>query len=153
MMRRPILVLLTAVSLAGCEDATAPSLVARHYALGRIGLTAPPIPQGPDGGAPWLLADTLALDSDRSRDNGTGVMTRIQVIRDGQGVTHRQVTAHRYLVEGTVFSYDSCPIDALCLASLVHAPISFAVIGDSLFQSGPEASPLPGAVYGRIRGH
>lgn len=140
-----------AVLAAGCHENTGPSLLAESYALARIGLQTPPIPQGPDGGAPFLLADTLRLDDPRPRDETGTVLTRIQVMRDDNGATQRLESQHRYQLEGNILSYDSCPIDALCIASLVYAPLDFLVVGDSLFQVGPEASPLPQSVYGRVR--
>jgi hypothetical protein len=151
-MRKLGFITLTAAALAaGCDENTGPSLLAESYALARIGAQTPPIPQGPDGGAPFLLADTLHLADPRPRDEIIAVLTRIQIMRDGNGTTHRMESQHRYQVEGDILSYDSCPIDAFCIASLVYAPLDFQIIGDSLFQTGPEASPLQKSVYGRVR--
>ena len=142
---------MTAALAAGCDESTGPSLLGESYALARIGLQTPPIPLGPDGGAPFLLADTLRLDDERPRDETGAVLTRIQVVRDDNGVTNRMESQHRYQLEGDILSYDTCPLGALCIASLVYAPLEFQVVGDSLFQTGPEASPLPKSVYGRVR--
>ena len=151
-MRKLGFITLVAAALAtGCDESTGPSVLAESYALARIGLVVPPIPLGPDGGAPFLLADTLRLTDPRPRDEIMAVLTRIQVIRDGNGITNRMESQHRYQFDGDILSYDSCPIDAFCIASLVYAPLDFQVIGDSLFQIGPEASPLPTSVYGRVR--
>lgn len=151
-MRKLAVITFAATALAaGCDDHTGPSLLAETYALARIGLQVPPIALGPDGGAPFLLADTLRLDDDRPRDETGAVLTRIQVVRDDNGVTNRLESEHRYQLEGDILSYDSCPIDALCIASLVYAPLEFQVVGDSLFQTGPQASPLQKSVYGRVR--
>ncbi|HJR36271.1 MAG TPA: hypothetical protein VJ817_15040 [Gemmatimonadales bacterium] len=143
--------LAAAALAAGCDESTGPSVLAESYALARIGLLAPPIPLGPDGGPPFLLADTLRLTDPRPREEIMAVLTRIQVTRDGNGISHRMESQHRYQFDGDILSYDSCPIDAFCIASLVYAPIDFQVVGDSLFQVGPEASPLPQSVYGRVR--
>src|SRR5687767_2003916 len=67
---------------AGCDENTGPSLLAESYALARIGEQTPPIPLGPDGGAPFLLADTLRLADPRPRDETIAVLTRIQIMRD-----------------------------------------------------------------------
>jgi hypothetical protein len=151
-MRKLGFITLTAAALAaGCDENTGPSLLAESYALARIGVQTPPIPQGPDGGAPFLLADTLHLADPRPRDEIIAVLTRIQIMRDDNGIAHRMESQHRYQVEGDILSYDSCPIDAFCIASLVYAPLDFQIIGDSLFQTGPEASPLQKSVYGRVR--
>ena len=143
--------LAAAALAAGCDESTGPSLLAESYALARIGAQTPPIPQGPDGGAPFLLADTLRLDDGRPRDEAQAVLTRIQVMRDQNGATHRSESQHRYTVDGDILSYDSCPVDAFCIASLVYAPLDFQIVGDSLFQTGPQASPLQKSVYGRVR--
>jgi hypothetical protein len=151
-MRKLGLITLAAAALAaGCDESTGPSRLAEWYALARIGLVAPPIPLGPDGGPPFLLADTLRLTELRPRDEIMAVLTRIQVLRDGNGTTHRTESRHRYQFDGDILSYDSCPVDSFCIASLVYAPLDFQVVGDSLFQVGPEASPLPQSVYGRVR--
>jgi len=152
-MRRTVLIILLAGALGSCDDeSTTPSLFSRVYALGRIGSQTPPIPQGPTGGAPFLLGDTLRLGAGRSRGESEGVLTRIQHFLDGNQVTHRLVTHHGYAVEGNSLVYESCPLESACIASLVAAPVYFVVIGDSLFQTGPQGSPLPGAVYGRVSG-
>ena len=151
-MRKLGLIILAAVALAaGCDESTGPSRLAESYALARIGLLVPPIPLGPDGGPPFLLADTLRLTDPRPRDETMAVLTRILVTRNGDGTTHRQESQHRYQFDGDILSYDSCPIGSFCIASLVYAPLDFQVVGDSLFQIGPEASPLPQSVYGRVR--
>ena len=150
-MRKLGFITLAAAALAaGCDESTGPSVLAESYALARIGLQVPPIPLGPDGGAPFLLADTLRLTDPRPRDE-MAVLTRIQVTRDGNGISHRMESRHRYQFDGDILSYDSCPIDSFCIASLVYAPLDFQVVGDSLFQIGPEAFPLPQSVYGRVR--
>jgi hypothetical protein len=151
-MRKLGLITVVAAALAmGCDESTGPSVLAESYALARIGLQVPPIPLGPDGGPPFLLADTLRLDDPRPRDEIMAVLTRIQVMRDGNGITNRMESRHRYQFDGDLLRYDTCPIDAFCIASLVYAPLDFQVVGDSLFQVGPEASPLPKSVYGRVR--
>ena len=64
-MRKLGLITLAAAALAaGCDESTGPSVLAESYALARIGLLAPPIPLGPDGGPPFLLADTLDVQRD-----------------------------------------------------------------------------------------
>jgi hypothetical protein len=145
-MRRMVFLTQLAAAAGGCSDeSTSPSLFSRVYALGRIGAQTPPIPQGPSGGAPFLLGDTLRLGASRSRGETEGVLTRIQHFLDGNQVTHRLVTHHGYVIDGN-------SLVSACIASLIAAPVYFVVIGDSLFQTGPQASPLPGAVYGRVSG-
>ena len=146
-----LITLAAAALTAGCDESTGPSRLAESYALARIGVQVPPIPLGPDGGPPFLLADTLRLTDPRPRDETMAVLTRILVTRNGNGTTHRMESQHRYQFDGDILSYDSCPIDAFCIGSLVYAPLDFQVVGDSLFQIGPEASPLPPSVYGRVR--
>ena len=151
-MRKLGFITFAAVTLAaGCDESTGPSVLAESYALARIGLQVPPIALGPDGGPPFLLADTLRLTDPRPRDAIEAALTRILVTRNGDGTTHRMESRHRYQFDGDILSYDTCPIDAFCIASLVYAPLDFQVVGDSLFQVGPEASPLPKSVYGRVR--
>ena len=151
-MRKLGLIALGLTALAsGCDENTGPSVLAESYALARIGLQTPPIPLGPDGGPPFLLADTLRLTDPRPRDEIMAVLTRIQVTQNGNGTTHRMESQHRYQFDGDILRYDSCPIDSFCIASLVYAPLDFQIVGDSLFQIGPEASPLPQSVYGRVR--
>ena len=150
-MRRPIFISLLTLVLAGCDDGTAPSILPNAYALARIGVQTPPIPQGPSGGAPFLVADTLRLDNGRPREELGRVLTRILVIQDADGTDYRMESEHVYTIEDGVLTYDSCPRDALCLASLVYAPMTFQIVGDSLFQIPPPASPAPAAVYGAVR--
>ena len=150
-MRKMMVCSLALVVLGGCGESTSPSHLSATYALARIGLQTPPIAQGPSGGAPFLLADTLRLDNGRPREELDGVLRRIQVVRDGNGVNYRMETEHVFAIENGVLTYDSCPREAFCLGSLVYAPLTFQIVGDSLFQIGPQASPLPGAVYGAVR--
>lgn len=149
-MRRLIFVSLAAAVLAGCDEGTSPSLPHDSYALARIGVQTPPIPQGPEGGAPFLIADTLRLDVGRPREDPGRVLRRILVVRDGNGTNHRMESEHGFTIENGVLTYDSCPRDALCAASLVYAPLAFQMVGDSLFQIGPQAFPLPWSVYGAV---
>jgi hypothetical protein len=151
MVRRLIFVSLAAMALGGCNESTSPSLLPDAYALARIGVQTPPIPQGPSGGAPFLIADTLRLDHGRPREDLGWVLTRILVVRDDNGTDYRMESEHIFTIEGSVLTYDSCPRDALCVASLVYAPLVFQIVGDSLFQIGPQASPLPASVYGAVR--
>lgn len=150
-MRRLILVSIAALALTGCNDGTSPSSLPNEYVLARIGLLTPPIPQGPSGGAPFLIADTLRLDMGRSRRDLGRVLERILVVQDANGTNHRMATEHVFTIENGVLTYDTCPRDAFCLGSLVYAPLVFQIVGDSLFQSGPEASPMQRSVYGAVR--
>ena len=150
-MRSLIVLVLATSALGGCGESTSPSHLSDTYALARIGLQTPPIPQGPSGGAPFLLADTLRLDDGRPREDLGRVLRRIQVIRDGNGVNYRTETEHVFAIEDGLLIYDSCPRQSFCLGSLVYAPLVFQIVGDSLFQNGPQGSPLPGAVYGAVR--
>ncbi len=150
-MRSLIVLLFATAALGGCGESTSPSHLSDTYALARIGLQTLPIPQGPSGGAPFLLADTLRLDGGRPRENLEGVLRRIQVVRDGNGVNYRMETEHVFAIENGVLTYDSCPRQAFCLGSLVYAPLVFQIVGDSLFQSGLQGSPISGAVYGAVR--
>lgn len=150
-MRKVMLCWLALVALGGCSEGTSPSLLPDTYALARIGLQTPPIPQGESGGAPFLIADTLRLEDGRPRDVLGRVLRRLLVVRDGNGINHRMESEHLFTIENGVLTYDSCPLDSFCLGSLVYAPLTFQIVGDSLFQIGPQASPLPGAVYGAVR--
>ncbi len=62
----------------------------------RIGVQTPPIPQGPEGGAPFLIADTLRLDDGRPREDLGRVLRRILVVRDGNGTNHRMESEHGF---------------------------------------------------------
>lgn len=151
-MRRPTFLSVAAFVLASCDEGTSPSSLSNEYALARIGLQTPPIPQGPSGGAPFLIADTLRLNTGRPREDPGGVLVRILVVQDASGTNHRMETEHVFAIENGMLTYDSCPRDVFCVdASLVYAPLAFQIVGDSLFQSGPEASPMQRAVYGAVR--
>jgi hypothetical protein len=150
-MRRLIFISFLTLALAGCDDGTAPSTLSDAYALARIGVQTPPIPQGPSGGAPFLIADTLRLDNGRPREESGRVLTRILVVQDASGTDHRMESEHVFTIENGLLTYDSCPRDALCIASLVYAPMIFQIVGDSLFQIPPPAFPAAAAVYGAVR--
>lgn len=150
-MQRLIFVALASLTVGACEYDTAPSSMPGAYALARIGLQKMPIPQGPSGGAPFLLADTLRLGTGRSRDAAGPALTRITVVRDANQVEYRMESEHSFAIQDGVLTYDSCPRDSFCLGTaLVYAPMAFQIVGDSLFQIMPQGSPLPGAVYGAV---
>ena len=152
-MRRPVLAVLTVLLLGGCDDSTAPSKTTKVYALGRIGLLQPPIGLGSDGGPPFLIADTLRLGDGRPRDGSlvSAILSHITVTQDGAGTRSRFETEHGYSIQGNELTYDTCPRGSMCIAALVYNPVRFQIVGDSLYQIVPHASPLhAGAVYGRI---
>lgn len=151
-MRRPLLAVLAVILLGGCDESTSPSDSTKEYALGRIGNLHIPIGLGADGGPPFLIADTLRLGDARPRRGNpfSSVLAHITVYQDANGNRSRLESQHGYSIQGSTLTYDSCPIDALCAAALVYAPMTFHIVGDSLYQVTPQASPLPaGAVYGR----
>lgn len=150
-MRSVALVALAAMTLTvGCDTGTSPSGFGRTYALARIGDDHLPVGQGAGGTAPFLVGDTLELEQDRSRNDWEGTLRWIRVLRDDQGVPSRSETNHNYSLHDAVLTYDSCPREALCIASLVYAPLIFQVVGDSLYQILPDDQADSRAVYGRV---
>ena len=154
-MLRPICTNLAALTLlAACEESepTAPSPVGDVYALARIGLVPPPIPLGQNGGAPFLIADTLKLTDERPRKDAGRILSRVMIFQEGSGTRDRTETRFGYVVEGGTLTIDTCPIGSMCIAALVYQPMVFQITGDSLYQIVPFASPIQmGAVYGRVR--
>jgi hypothetical protein len=126
--------------------------VADTYALARIGLVPPPIPLGLNGGAPFLIADTLKLTAERPRQESARILSRVMVFQEASGTRNRSETRFGYFVEGGTLTIDTCPIGSMCIAALVYQPMVFQIVGDSLFHVVPNASPVPaGAVYGKVR--
>ena len=153
-MRRPLLAVLTVVLLGGCDESTSPSDTTKEYSLARIGSLHLPIGLGTNGGPPFLIADTLRLGNSRPREGSpfSSVLAHISVYQDASGVRSRLESQHGYSIQGSTLTYDTCPLGSLCTAALVYAPLTFHIVGDSLFQIVPQASPLPaGAVYGRVQ--
>jgi hypothetical protein len=155
MQRFHVLALVMGVVSVGCEEATAPAGITGTYALARIGNEHPPIGQGPEGTAPFLLADTLRLEQPRSRDPLDRVLRWIRVWQDAGGHIERAATNHNYSLEDGLLSFDSCPREYFCAAAakagLVYAPLTFVSVGDSLFQVFRNQPPGKSAVYGRVR--
>jgi hypothetical protein len=154
-MRRLIQVTLLAGLAAGCGVLTDDSYGAsERYALVRVGDKHLPVALGPDGSAPFLVSDTLALTDSRIRDDDD-LLVWIRRTEAENGTVNRSVSEHWYLVEDDVLTFDSCPREVLCAAatSLVYAPMMFQVVGDSLFQI--IVPPFQGEpmVYGRVKPH
>ena len=155
-MRRTSVAVLAAAGLAGvgCGDYAGPSNSVAAWSLVRVGAAHLPAQIG--GGTPILvlLADTLFLDPGRIRD-AQAILTHVSVSKLGDGQPLHVETRHSYAVSRDTLTFDSCPIDVYCAAaSFVYAPLSFHIVGDSLFQvvsaTGPILGPQP-YVYARVR--
>ena len=155
--RRVAISLGAALAAAGCGDYGGPSNPGAAWALARVGESHLPVDIG-GGGTPLLLvADTLILDQARVHSQ-QAILTHVAVEKLGEGAPLRIETRHSYAVVGDMLTFDSCPVDVFCAAaSLVYAPLTFHIVGDSLFQiittpTATENSVAPRPyVYGRVR--
>ncbi|NOT07607.1 MAG: hypothetical protein HOP28_05290, partial [Gemmatimonadales bacterium] len=106
----------------------------------------------PPSGVPLLLEETLTLPHSAMWNAEIFLFTKTQLLQDGDGRTTTATVQYRGHVESGLFGYDNCPAGAMCIASLVYAPLTFRIEGDSLFQILPPGHPAGPKVYGRLRG-
>jgi hypothetical protein len=133
----------------GCGYRTDPNPIGL-YALQRIGPQPLPAPAGGWQGAPLVLGDTFQLQRSSRRDPAEVIVHRTLVTLSPGFPTVRLELRHRGAVSGGWITWDSCPLDSFCVAavSLVAAPDSFRIVGDSLFERAGDGRPP--RVYGRI---
>ena len=127
----------------GCDE-TRESIGASAFALVRIGGDHLPVRLSPSEAYPLLLADTLYIPVAPEF-----TLTWVEVIAQQPLEVDRSSTRHAGSWTDSL-TFDSCPIEALCIASLVYAPMVFDVVGDSLFQRVSASSPVKPRVYARV---
>jgi hypothetical protein len=148
--RQFLLTVLLAGSTACFEDTTAPEGT-ELYLLRRIGARPLPTYLHSSNPADLVLADTLFVPLRSIRDGGTFVIRRVQVGQAPPQPVYRFEGLHRAdVAEGTLV-IDTCPIDAFCIASLVYAPFTLTIVGDSLFELPPAGSNWEPRGYGLVR--
>jgi hypothetical protein len=133
----------------GCGYQTDPNPTG-FYALQRIGPQRLPAPAGAWQGAPLVLGDTFQLRRANHREPAEVIVHRTLVTMSPGFPTVRLELRHRGGIRAGWITWDSCPLDSFCVAaaSLVAAPDSFRIVGDSLFErAGDERPPR---VYARI---
>ena len=148
---RPLFALtLTAAALlaTACDGILDNSRGGERYALARIGNSRLPVPVG-DEPYPLLVGDTLRFPVPEGESRL--VLTRVRVYRSEAGETTRDVAHLAAERMGATLLLDTCPIEALCIASLVYAPLEFLFVGDSLVQQLPPGVPQNPLVFGRVR--
>jgi hypothetical protein len=139
------------LGISGClGDSTGPEGF-ELYVLQRIG--SRPLPTYLDASNPnqVVLADTLVVPLRSIRDGGTFVIRRVQVGQNPPEAVYRFEGEHRADVTGNSLVVDTCPIGAYCLATLVYAPFTLAIVGDSLVEVLPEGIHRDVRVYGLLK--
>ncbi len=150
-MRRAVFLLWASGLAAGCSEYGGPSTPHGVYALARVGSVHLPVSFNGDGTPPFLLADTLRLAQDRPR-NEQQILRRITVMQQQlNGASTRSEAEYGYEISNGVFAFVDCPIGSLCIASLVYAPRSFRIVGDSLLEVLPPGATSQPHVYGMVR--
>ena len=119
------------------------------YVFRRVGSQALPAPADPGPQAALYIADSLRFPALTDRGKDPFVITRITVLQDFTGQLSRTVGQFQASASADILTIDSCPIGAFCVASLVYAPATFKVVGDSLFEQLPAGSPYKPRVYSR----
>jgi hypothetical protein len=142
-------VLLSAV--AGCLFDTTEPKGTDLYLLHRIG--SRPLPTFLESSAPnqLILADTLVVPLGLMRDGKTFVVRRVQVGQNPPEPVYRFAGEYRAAVTASALVIDNCPIGALCAASLVYAPFTLTIVGDSLVEALPSGATSEPRVYGLVR--
>ena len=139
------------VFLAACSVYTSPSAPRDVYALARLGTARLPTSFNGDGTPPFLIADTLRLNSDRAGTDQLA-LRRITVTRQVMtGPNTRSAADFPYQITDKTLVYTECPIGAYCLASLIYAPRTFQIVGDSLFEVSLTGVNTHPRVYGLVR--
>ena len=136
-------------SLGACaHDNTGPG-GAPLYLLRRVGSQPLPAPADPGPQAALYIADSLLIPALKRGSKDPFVVTRITVLQAFSGQRSRTVAQFQATTAEDILTIDSCPIGSFCIASLVYAPSTFKVVGDSLFELVPPTSPDQPRVYGR----
>ena len=142
-------VLLVSGATACSDDATGP-LGTELYALRRVGSRPLPTYLDASNQSQLILADSLAVPLRSIRDGATFVVRRVQVGRSLPEPAYRFEGEHRADVEKTALVIDTCPIGALCIATLVYAPFTLTIVGDSLVEVPPAGATWEPRVYGLV---
>jgi len=149
--RRLFLLAILLTGSAACfQDATGPEGT-ELYLLRRIGTR--PLPTFLDGATDGqlIIADTLVVPLRSIRDGGTFVIRRVQVGRNPPEAVYRFEGQYRADVTASSMVVDTCPIGSLCIASLVYAPFTLSIVGDSLIEKVPSGANWEPRVYGLVR--
>ncbi len=131
-------------------DSTGPEGT-EQYLLSRIGIRLLPTFLYPSTKGQLIIADTLIVPLRSIRDGGTFVIRRIQVGQNSPEPVYRFEGLHSAGVSGSSLIVDTCPIGALCIASLVYAPFTLTIVGDSLVETLPAGATWEPRVYGLVR--
>lgn len=148
--RSALLAVLLAGSAACLNDTTGPEGT-ELYLLRRIGTR--PLPTYLDASSPTqlIIADTLVVPLRSIRDGGSFVIRRVQVGQNPPEPVFRFEGEHRADVAEGSLVIDTCPIGALCIASLVYAPFTLTIVGDSLVEVPPAGAKWEPRIYGLVR--
>lgn len=150
-MRHTARYLCAMIFLAACSVYTGPSAPHDVYALARLGTSHLPTSFNHDGSPPFLVADTLWLNSNQAQADQLA-LRRVTVVRQAfTGGNTRSEAVFPYEITDKTLVYTECPIGFYCLASLVYAPRTFQILGDSLFEVIPVGVNTPPRVYGLVR--
>lgn len=142
--------ILLAGTMACLHDTTGPEGT-EQYLLRRIGIRSVPTYLYPSTKGQLIIADTLIVPLRSIRDGGTFVIRRIQVGQNSPEPVYRFEGLYSAGVSGSSLIVDTCPIGALCIASLVYAPFTLTVVGDSLVETLPTGATWEPRVYGLVR--
>jgi len=151
-IRRHLLgAILLAGSVACLHDTTGPEGT-ELYLLHRIGTR--PLPTFLDGaaGSQLIIADTLVVPLRSIRDGGVFVIRRVQVGQNPPEPIYRFEGEYHAEVAASSLVLDNCPIGAFCAASLVYAPFTLTIVGDSLVEKVASGANWEPRVYGLVRG-
>lgn len=134
--------------IASCE-LLGHSAHANAYALHRRGDDVVPILLAPPAAYPRLLADTLIF-ADQPGDHAAIIVENRITVEQAAGQTEHTTSRYSANYSGQTLIVSTCPIGALCIASLVYAPLTYAFVGDSLVQQVATNGTQKPAVYGRV---
>ena len=139
------------VGAAAClHDSTGPE-GAELYLLRRIGARSLPTFLHPSSSGQLVVADTLVVPLRSIRNGESFVVRRIQVGQNPPEPVYRFEGRHQAQVVSSSLVIDTCPIGALCIASLVYAPFTLTIVGDSLVEVPPAGMSWEPRVYGLVR--
>ena len=144
------LAVLLAGSAACLHDTTEP-VGTDLYLLKRIGTRPLPtfLQSGSDG--QLIIADSLIVPLRSIRDGGTFVIRRVQVGQNPPEPVYRFEGEFHAEVAASTLVVDNCPIGSFCAASLVYAPFTLTIVGDSLVEIVPSGANWEPRVYGLVR--
>lgn len=149
--RRHFLVAIGLTGTAACfQDTTGPEGT-QLYLLHRIGTRLLPTFLEPSTPNQLILADSLVVPLRSIRDGGTFVIRRVQVGQNPPDPASRFEGQYRADVTASSMVVDTCPIGALCIASLVYAPFTLSIVGDSLVEKVPSGASWQPRAYGLVK--